>query len=100
MQYAVIKIKGKQYRVSEGDEILVDKLSEKEKLDFSTLLVSDNDKVSIGTPEVKNSKVKISVLGNEKGKKIHVFKFKSKSKYRRKIGSRQEYTRVKVEKIS
>lgn len=101
MQYAVISVKGKQFKVAEGDEILVDKLAEGEKLDPKTLLVVNDDKVIIGEPEVEKSKLKLTVINEEeKGTKIHVYKFKSKSKYRRKIGSRPVYTRVKVEKIS
>jgi large subunit ribosomal protein L21 len=99
-KYAVLKIKGHQYKVSEGEEILVDKLGD-EKVGSDVLLLVDDDKVKIGQPVVKDAKVKIKVLEAEvKGEKIHVRKYKSKSRYRRHIGFRPRYTRLLIEKIS
>jgi large subunit ribosomal protein L21 len=99
-KYAVIRIKGHQYRVEEGEELLVDKLSEKEKPEAEVLLVKDK-KTKVGTPTVKGSSVKLKVLEKEeKRKKIHVETFKAKSRYRRKIGFRPKFTRLKVEKIT
>jgi len=100
MKYAVVKIKGQQYRVSEGDEILVDKLGT-DKPDVKVFLVVDDKNVKIGTPEVKDAKIKIKILEDEeKGKKLYVQTFKAKSRYRRKIGFRPIYSRLLVEKIS
>ncbi|MBU0572138.1 50S ribosomal protein L21 [Patescibacteria group bacterium] len=100
MKYAVVKIKGQQYRVSEGDEILVDKLGT-DKLDVRILLVVDEKGVKIGKPEVKDAKVKIKIISEEeKGKKLYVQTFKAKSRYRRKIGFRPVYSRLLIEKIS
>jgi large subunit ribosomal protein L21 len=100
MKYAVIRIKNQQYKVSEGEELLVDKLGT-DKPEVGVLLVSDGKKVRIGKPEVKDAKVKIKILKDEeKGKKLHVQTFKAKSRYRRKIGFRPLYSRILVEKIT
>ncbi len=100
MKYAIVKIKGQQYKVSEGDEILVDKLGA-DKPDVKVFLVVDKKGVKIGKPEVKGAKVKIKILeAEEKGKKLYVQTFKAKSRYRRKIGFRPIYSRLLVEKIS
>lgn len=100
MKYAVIRIKGQQYKVSEGDEILVGKLADK-KLKAEVLLLADNGKVKVGKPTVKGAKVKIKIVKQEeKGEKLYVQKFKAKSRYRRKMGFRPLYTRLLIEKIS
>lgn len=98
-KYAVIKLKNSQFKVSEGDEILVDKLSEKP--DAEVLMVVEDGKVKLGKPKVKGAKVILKVIEEkEKGKKIHVQKYKAKSRYRRKIGFRPVFTRLKAQKIS
>lgn len=100
MKYAIVKIKGQQYKVSEGDEILVDKLGT-DKPDVKVFLIVDEKGVKIGKPEVKGAKVKMKILeAEEKGKKLYVQTFKAKSRYRRKIGFRPIYSRLLVEKIS
>jgi large subunit ribosomal protein L21 len=100
MKYAIVKIKGQQYKVSEGDEILVDKLGT-DKPDVKVFLVVDEKGAKIGKPEVKGAKVKMKILeAEEKGKKLYVQTFKAKSRYRRKIGFRPIYSRLLVEKIS
>jgi len=100
MKYAVVKIKGQQHRVSEGDEILVDKLGT-DKPEIKVFLVVDEKNVKIGTPEVKDAKIKIKILEEEeKGKKLYVQTFKAKSRYRRKIGFRPLYSRLLIEKIT
>ena len=100
MKYAVIKIKGTQYKVSEGDEILVDKLGS-EKIETEVLLVVNGDKVKVGKPQVVDAKIKLKVLEKEiKGKKLTVQKFKAKSRYRRKYGFRPQYSKLLVEKIT
>jgi large subunit ribosomal protein L21 len=100
MKYAVIRIKNQQYKVSEGEELLVDKLGT-DKPEVTVLLVSDGKKVKIGKPEVKDAKVKIKILKDEeKGKKLHIQTFKAKSRYRRKVGFRPLYSRILVEKIT
>lgn len=98
-KYAVIAIKGRQYKVSEGEELLIDKVKEKPKA--KVLLLVKAGKVSVGKPEVKDAKVKLKVVKDEeKGKKITVMKYRAKSRYRRKYGFRPRYTRLLVEKIT
>jgi len=99
-KYAVIRIKGSQYKVSEGDEILVGKLNG-EKPDADVLLTSEEEKIKVGKPKAKGAKVALKVLvEEEKGTKLHVYKFKSKSRYRRKIGFRPVYTKLQVGRIT
>ncbi|MEK7472859.1 MAG: 50S ribosomal protein L21 [Patescibacteria group bacterium] len=100
-KFAVIRIGGKQYRVTEGEEILVDKLSDLKKITPEVLLFVDGDKVEVGTPVLTKIKVKIKVITEvEKGEKIRVFKYKAKSRERRHVGFRAQFTRLLVEKIS
>ena len=100
--YAVIKTGGKQYRVSEGDVIFVEKLAGEveDSLVFTDVLtvVSEGD-VKIGAPFVEGAKVTGKVMTQGKDKKIIVYKYKSKANYRRKQGHRQPYTKVTIEKI-
>jgi large subunit ribosomal protein L21 len=102
MKYAVIRTGGKQYRVAEGEEILVDKLEEeKDKaLTFDEiLLLVDGEKVKVGQPLVKGVKVKAKVVDQVKGKKLRIATFKAKARYRRVKGFRPLLTKVKIEKI-
>lgn len=100
-KYAVIRLQGKQYRVSEKDEILVDKIADPKKVEPEVLLFADDGKVKVGKPVLKDVKVKVKVLAEmEKGEKIDVYKFKAKSRYRRHTGFRPQYTKLLVEKIS
>ena len=102
MEYAVIKIGGKQYRVSKGDIVEVDKQKPKTdgtaQLDQVLLLVSGS-KVKIGKPKIDNVKVKAKILGEKKGRKIRVAKFKSKVRYRKVIGFRPVFTRLQIMEI-
>jgi large subunit ribosomal protein L21 len=99
-KYAVIRIGGKQYKVSEGMEILVDKLKDVSKIEPEVLMVADGKKVEVGKPVLKTAKVSLKVLKElEKGEKIEIYKFKAKSRYRRHTGFRPSYTRLSVEKI-
>lgn len=100
--YALVEYKGKQYKAEKGAVLTVDKLNAEKgaKLDIdSVLLVSDGDKVSVGTPYVKGAKISIVVEDTFKDKKVIVFKYKSKKDYHRTIGHRQQYTNVRVEDI-
>ncbi len=100
--FAVIETGGKQYRVTEGDSILVEKLDvvpdEQITLD-RVLLVSSGDSVTVGRPTVDGAKVQAKVVNQGKAKKIIVYKFKAKKNYRRKQGHRQPYTKLLIEKI-
>lgn len=97
MKYAVIRIAGKQYKVAEGDVIEVAKV---DNTDCDVLLVVDGDEVEVGTPLVKGAKVKLEIVEQFKGKKLEIYKFKAKSRYRRHTGFRPQLTKVKVEKIT
>jgi large subunit ribosomal protein L21 len=100
-KFAVIRISGKQYKVSEGEEILVDKLVDIKKVSPEVLLFVDGEKIEIGKPVVTKTKVTVKVLAEvEKGEKIDVFKYKAKSRERRHVGFRAKYTRLLIEKIS
>lgn len=100
-KFAVIRIGGKQYRVTEGQEILVDKLGDTKKVTPEVLLFVEGDKVEVGTPVLEKAKVTVKVLAElEKGEKVDIFKYKAKSRERRHVGFRAQYTRLLVEKIS
>lgn len=97
-KYAILRVSGHQYKVEEGKEILVNRLTDK-KLEPEVLLVVDGEKVEVGTPLVKGGPVKVKVLDEVKGEKIHVMKYKSKSRYKKHTGFRPVYTKLLVEKI-
>ena len=99
--YAVIVSGGKQYKVSEGDVIRVEKLEveEGEKVSFDQVLLINDGSLKIGTPTVQGAKVSGTVLQNGKGKKVIVYRYKRKSGYHKKNGHRQLFTEVKIEKI-
>ena len=100
--YAVIETGGKQYRVQQGDVLDIELLATEEgaSVEFDALALSDGSDLTIGTPLVDGAKVKVSVVENFRGKKIYSFKKKRRKGYRRKIGHRQELTKIKVEEIS
>ena len=102
MMYAIIDSCGRQYKVSEGDVVLFEKLEVEEgkKVTFDKILLVSNDSdVKIGDPLVAGAKVEGTVLAQGKHKKIIVFKYKAKKNYRRKQGHRQPFTKVKIDKI-
>ena len=99
---AVIKTGGKQYLVKPGDKIKIEKIKGKEGKEITfkeVLLLEKNKKVEIGTPLVKGAKVVAKILAQGKGKKIIVFKYKPKTRYKVKKGHRQLYTEVEINKI-
>jgi|TARA_B000000557_G_scaffold205686_1_gene171269 large subunit ribosomal protein L21 len=100
--YAVIETGGKQYRVQQGDQLDVELISNDsgESLEFDALAVSDGSSLEIGTPIVEGAKVTVSIVEHLRGKKIYSFKKKRRKGYRRKIGHRQELTKIQVEKIT
>ena len=97
--FAIIETGGKQYKVSEGDELFVEKLdveAESEVVFDKVLMVEGK----VGTPYVKGATVKATVVKHGKGKKIIVYKYKSKKNYHKKQGHRQPYTKVKIVAIN
>ena len=101
--YAVIKSGGKQHKVSEGEEILLEKLSldEGEVIEFSEVLAVNKDgNLNVGKPLLEGAVVKGKVLNHLKTKKITVIKMKRRKDYRKKQGHRQNLTKVKIESIS
>ena len=101
--YAVIETGGKQYKVNEGDIIFVEKLdvAEGEKVVFDKVLaVCSDDGLKTGKPTVDGATVSANVVKNGKSKKIYVMTYKSKKNEKKKIGHRQPYTKVQIEKIA
>lgn len=100
--YAIIATGGKQYKVSEGDVIRVEKLDsqEGEQVTFDQVLVVSDGTLTVGNPTVDGATVTANVVKNGKGKKIIVYKYKRKSGYHKKNGHRQQFTEVKIEKIN
>ena len=99
--YAIIENGGKQYKVSEGDVVKVEKLPAEvgTEVSFNVVMVSDDTGVKVGK-EVESAKVTATVQAQDKFKKIIVFKYKAKKNERKKQGHRQPFTAVKIEKIS
>ena len=100
---AVIRTGGKQYFVYPGEKIKIEKMNKKEgaEVAFSdVLLVEKNKKVEIGTPLVKGVKVTAKILKQDKEKKVIIFKYKSKKRYKVKKGHRQPFTQIEILKIA
>ncbi|HBX69888.1 MAG TPA: 50S ribosomal protein L21 [Chloroflexi bacterium] len=101
--YAIVESGGKQYKAVPGTTIEVDRLLIEEGAEINldrVLLVSDGEEVQVGTPTVDGTTVKATVVEHFKGRKIIVFKYKAKERYRRKQGHRQQYTRLQIDEIS
>jgi large subunit ribosomal protein L21 len=101
--YAVVKIGGHQYRVSEGDVLFVDKQSDEidQKLTFDrVLLINEDDNVTIGKPVVEGASIEATLLDNVKSDKVIVFKKKRRKGYRVKRGHRQPMSQIEINKIS
>ena len=99
--YAIIATGGKQYKVAEGDVIRVEKLGAEagETVTFDQVLAVSNDGLKVGE-DVANATVTASVVENGKAKKVIVYKNKRKTGYHKKNGHRQQFTKVKIEKIN
>ena len=99
--YAIIATGGKQYKVAEGDVIRVEKLGAEagETVTFDQVLAVSNDGLKVGD-EVANASVTASVVENGKARKVIVYKYKRKTGYHKKNGHRQQFTKVKIEKIN
>jgi large subunit ribosomal protein L21 len=102
MSYAIIQTGGKQYRVSEGDVLSVEKLdveAGKETTFSDVLLVVNGDKINLGTPLVSGASVKAEVVDQYKDDKVIAFKFKRRKGYHRTVGHRRQLTELKITKI-
>ncbi|HEY6736432.1 MAG TPA: 50S ribosomal protein L21 [Candidatus Saccharimonadia bacterium] len=97
---AVIASGGKQYIVEPDQVLELEILGDGKKYEFDALLVIDGDKTTVGTPLVDGVKVHAEVLGEVKGDKLKVLKFKPKKRVKRLTGHRQHYTQVKITKIA
>ncbi|MFY9198840.1 MAG: 50S ribosomal protein L21 [Acutalibacteraceae bacterium] len=100
--YAIIETGGKQYKVSAGDTIYVEKLDVEENATITfdkVIAVCSDDGIKVGDPYVKGAKVAAKALKNGKGKKITVFTYKPKKDSKRKMGHRQPYTKVEIGSI-
>jgi large subunit ribosomal protein L21 len=101
--YAVIKTGGKQYKVSEGQTLKVEKLAADEgaSVDLDqVLLVADGDTVTVGAPYIEGGKVSATVKSHGKGKKVDIVKFRRRKHYRKHQGHRQQYTEIQIDSIS
>ena len=100
---AIIVTGGKQYKVSEGDVLFIEKLEAEagQNITFDQVLaILDGDNATFGAPTVEGASVTANVVKNGKGKKVLVFKYKPKKNYRRRQGHRQPYTKVEITKVN
>jgi len=101
--FAIIETGGKQYKISEGDILFVEKLEAEEGSSVTldrVLAVSDNSGFRAGAPYVEGAGVTANVVKNGRGKKIHILKYKAKKNEKKKIGHRQPYTKLQITAIS
>ena len=101
--HAIIETGGKQYKVTEGDTLFIEKLEAEagQAITFDKVLaILDGDKATFGAPVVEGASVAATVVKNGKGKKIRIFKYTPKKGYRKRQGHRQPYTKVEIQKIS
>ncbi|MBQ8653928.1 MAG: 50S ribosomal protein L21 [Clostridia bacterium] len=100
--YAIISAGNKQYRVSQGETIYIDKvnLEDGSAISFDALLVENEGEIKVGNPVVEGAKVEGKVIAQVKGEKIKIYKYKSKKNYHRRAGHRQPYTKVEITAIN
>lgn len=101
MKIAVIKTGGKQYKVSQGQNLKIEKIDGQAGavLKFQTLLVAEEENIQLGKPNL-GELVEGKILEQGRGKKIHVIKFKNKTRYKKNVGHRQPFTKVEITKIA
>ncbi len=100
--YAVIATGGKQYRVSEGDTLKVEKLAGEEgsKVELDqVLMVADGDNIQVGTPLLGKGKVTATIKAQGRGKKVEIIKFRRRKHHRKQMGHRQDFTEIEINKI-
>ena len=100
--YAIITAGNKQYRVSQGDVIYIDKVNQENDstITFDVLLIGNDGDVKVGNPTIAGAKVEGKVVAQVKGEKIKIYKYKSKKNYHRRAGHRQPYTKVEITAIN
>ncbi len=99
--YAIFESGGKQYKASEGETIKIDRIDNKKSVTFdNVLMVSDGDTISYGKPYITSAKISADVIGTAKDKKVLVFHQKTRKNHRKLRGHRQQYTSVKINKIT
>jgi large subunit ribosomal protein L21 len=101
--YAVIATGGKQYRVTEGETLKVEKLDAEAGSEIElgqVLMVADGDNIQVGTPVLESGKVTATVKAHGRGKKVEIIKFKRRKHHRKQMGHRQSYTEIEVTGIS
>ncbi|MCW8826530.1 MAG: 50S ribosomal protein L21 [Gammaproteobacteria bacterium] len=101
--YAVIKTGGKQYRVTEGQTLRVEKLENEVGTDIDlseVLMVADGENIKVGAPTVDGSKVTATILGHGREKKVHIIKFRRRKHHMKRQGHRQYYTELEIKGIS
>ena len=103
MSFAIVETGGKQYKIAAGEVFSVEKLTGHKEGDTvvfdKVLLVDDGTKTTVGTPYITGKTIEVELTENGKGKKILVQKFKSKSRYKRRLGHRQSYSKVTAKEI-
>ncbi len=101
--YAVIKTGGKQYRVVEGQKLVVEKLDHAVGHAFSlgpVLMIANGDQLKVGSPTVTGASVEAEVLKHGRGKKVHILKFRRRKHHMKQMGHRQSFTEIKITRIS
>ncbi|RYX85838.1 50S ribosomal protein L21 [bacterium] len=101
--FAIIRVSGKQYRVEQGTQVLVDQLDTQvggNVENVEVLMLGDGDNIQVGAPTVAGATVSATVVRHQLGKKIRVFKYKAKKNYRRRIGARAHQTLLKIDSIT
>jgi large subunit ribosomal protein L21 len=103
IMFAIVRVAGKQYRVEEGSQVLVNRLPVEAGSvvdNAEVLLVGDDNNLQVGSPVVEGAKVSATVLSHTKGRKINIFKYKAKKNYRRRAGSRAHQTLLRIDSIA
>ena len=104
MAFAIVETGGKQYRVAEGDALSVEKIAGHGAGDTvvfdKVLLIDDGATTQVGTPYLAGATVEVTLVAEGKGKKLHIMKYKAKSRYKRRLGHRQPFAKVAVKKVA
>jgi large subunit ribosomal protein L21 len=100
MAFAIIETGGKQYKVAEGDILTIEKLKDYKSGDTvifdKVLLIDDGTKTQVGTPYIEGATITVDLIEEGRGKKLFIQKFKSKSRYKRRLGHRQPFSKISV----